>query len=307
VWSLATGGGSTYAGTELGLYRRVQPGSWLPVNRGLEQTSLVLALAVDPWHPETAYAGAQLRCPSAFPCIAGGVIFKTTNSGEYWEPAGMTHSDRPLAIAADRWNPGVLYAGTDYNVLKSRDHGDSWTTLSNVPGTYSLALSPPSTVYAGTFRGVYRSTDGGASWQQAGLTKYHIVALATSALNTLEIYAGTRIGVFKSMDGGLSWQQLSRFGRHSVSSLAMNPMKPNVLYVGTLEAGVFRTTDGGATWSELNEGLPDRRVRTIVIDDFGTRLSVGTYTGGVFEYDLPPKRPILALPSSFRSPSASRP
>jgi photosystem II stability/assembly factor-like uncharacterized protein len=48
----------------------------------------------------------------------------------------------------------------------------------------------------------------------------------------------------------------------AVSTLAIDPTNPNVLYAGTGEgfynpdslrgAGIFKTTDGGATWTQLS-------------------------------------------------------
>lgn len=70
-------------------------------------------------------------------------------------------------------------------------------------------------------------------------------------------------GVWKSTDGGGNWNQLTDLvlPNIAVSSLAMDPSNPQVLYAGTGEgffnsdaiagAGMFKTIDGGATWSPL--------------------------------------------------------
>jgi photosystem II stability/assembly factor-like uncharacterized protein len=306
IWSLARSRwGNTYAHTDIGLHRKSDGGGWEAANRGLEETGLVWSLASDTWQPDTAYAGAEFRCPSPFPCIAGGAVFKTTDGGQHWYQT--PGSERSFAIAADGWNPGILYAGADYHVLKSTDFGESWTAVANL-SVYSLALARPSTVLAGTVRGVYRSSDAGASWQPIGLGKYSVLALAVDPGNPLEIYAGTRRGVLKTVDGGRNWRLLGGLLQH-VTCLQLDPVTPKVLYAGTYAAGVFRTSDRGATWMEFNEGLSPKSVTGLAIDDSGTRLFAGTSSGGVFEYRIGPKSPTAAvqLPASFRIPASSSP
>ena len=69
-------------------------------------------------------------------------------------------------------------------------------------------------------------------------------------------------GIWKTSNGGTSWAPLADFMANlAVSSLAIDPTNPNVLYAGTGEgyfngdsirgAGIFKTTDGGATWNQL--------------------------------------------------------
>lgn len=77
------------------------------------------------------------------------------------------------------------------------------------------------------------------------------------------MYAGgVAGGVWKSTNGGASWTPLGDFlANLAVTSLAMSPQNPNVLYAGTGEgqlngdairgAGIFKSVDGGATWTRL--------------------------------------------------------
>lgn len=79
------------------------------------------------------------------------------------------------------------------------------------------------------------------------------------------IYVGAASGgVFKTLDGGQSWKPV--FDQNpllSVGDMALDPLNPNHLLVGTGEAnggggsmsyegnGIFETTDGGMTWDHL--------------------------------------------------------
>ncbi|MGH9749987.1 MAG: VPS10 domain-containing protein, partial [Candidatus Polarisedimenticolia bacterium] len=75
-------------------------------------------------------------------------------------------------------------------------------------------------------------------------------------------------GVWKTTNGGMSWEPL--FDKQpvaSIGSVAVAPIDPNILYVGTGEAcirgnlshgdGVYKSTDAGKTWT--NVGLRDTR------------------------------------------------
>src|SRR5262245_62094714 len=81
--------------------------------------------------------------------------------------------------------------------------------------------------------------------------------------------AGVSGGVWKTTNGGQSWAPIADLiSNITVSSMAMDPGDPNVIYVGTGEgvygfeedtsvgdfrgAGIFKTTDGGANWTRLD-------------------------------------------------------
>lgn len=82
--------------------------------------------------------------------------------------------------------------------------------------------------------------------------------------------AGVTGGVWKTTNGGQQWTPVSDLiGTLTVSSMAMDPGDPNVIYVGTGEgvygyeydgdlsngdfrgAGIFKTTNGGGSWTQL--------------------------------------------------------
>jgi hypothetical protein len=74
--------------------------------------------------------------------------------------------------------------------------------------------------------------------------------------------AGVAGGVWKTTNAGASWAPLADLMSNlAVSSMAMDPVNPAVIYAGTGEgyfnidgvrgAGIFKTTDEGTTWSQL--------------------------------------------------------
>ncbi len=75
-----------------------------------------------------------------------------------------------------------------------------------------------------------------------------------------------------------------------VSSLAIDPATPTILYAGTNSGGVFKSTDGGGL-DPMNDGLTNTFVSSLAIDpETSTTLYAGTYPppftgppGGVFK------------------------
>ena len=61
---------------------------------------------------------------------------------------------------------------------------------------------------------------------------------------------------FKSTDGGLTWSR-RRFGSPAVYviAVAVDPLSPNIVYVGTQNEGLFKSTDYGDTWKSTASGL----------------------------------------------------
>ena len=110
-------------------------------------------------------------------------------------PDGSVYS-----IAVDPLASGVIYAGTDHGVFRSRDFGQKWERLKVIESigdfpVRAVAVSPFSSeeIIFGVARVLYKSIDGGESWStyqlDAGATPAHIVYHPT--YNGL-IYVGLR-------------------------------------------------------------------------------------------------------------------
>jgi hypothetical protein len=109
-------------------------------------------------------------------------------------------------------------------------------------------------------------------------------------------------GVWKTVDGGASWQPMNDFmATLSIGCMAMDPLDPDVLYVGTGEgffntvggtsnlaavkgAGIFRSTDGGVTWKHMisTTGPEWDFVNRIAIDPTNSNLILAATSAGIF-------------------------
>ncbi len=81
--------------------------------------------------------------------------------------------------------------------------------------------------------------------------------------------AGTLEGVFRTRDGGASWERISPSSHgeiRDVESVAIDPIHPEVIYIGTWHLP-WKTSDGGAHWVSIKKGIiDDSDVFSIVID-----------------------------------------
>ena len=66
-------------------------------------------------------------------------------------------------------------------------------------------------------------------------------------------------GIYKTVDAGKSWKLLPAISGKAVWSLALWPMKPDVIAAGT-EDGVYQSLDAGANWTLISApGNPEFR------------------------------------------------
>src|ERR1035438_3878512 len=106
-------------------------------------------------------------------------------------------------------------------------------------------------------------TNGGWTWLGPGNIggRVRSILIHPTATNILWC-GGVDGGVWKSTNNGAAWFPLDDFMADlAISTLAMDPANPNIIYAGTGEAmynldavrgaGIFKTTDGGTTWTQL--------------------------------------------------------
>ena len=145
------------------------------------------------------------------------------------------------------------------------------------------SLSDPNTVYAGVEdAALFRTTDGGQSWHElpslrthetgpswapgAGGLCLHTILQDHSDPNRL-FAAISSAGAFRTDDAGKTWKPINK-GLHSdyipdpnaevghcVHRIAMNPARPNVLFMQK-HWDVMRSDDCGDSWYEVSGNLP---------------------------------------------------
>jgi photosystem II stability/assembly factor-like uncharacterized protein len=104
----------------------------------------VVAIAIDPLHPDTIYAGSQ----------TGGIV-KSTDGGTTWAVANTRLTDKHIyTLIIDPRNTQVLFASTEGGVFRSRNGGQTWQAYNRglpAGGVTAFAINPAShTIFAGT-------------------------------------------------------------------------------------------------------------------------------------------------------------
>lgn len=190
-------------------------------------------------NPDVVFAGII-----DFPPPSGRfhTLWKSTDGGHTWsqrERTGGTNGFAPWAFAFSLTNPSIMFSGGDGSIYKSTDYGDTWTLMRFGDGAdvMDIEIDP---------------------------TNENIVYFVYGNNGT----SNPETGVWKSTDGGNTWFQVSNGipkasnGLYcTIEDLEINPLNPDILYVGLSKVGmsrgsqcygIFKSTDGGASWKRVD-------------------------------------------------------
>jgi len=275
----------------------VYAGSGLPACPGHDE---VRAIAIDPFHPDTIYAGVP---------FAG--VYKSTDGGQHWVPKvnGLSCLNI-VSIVIDPKNSQVIYvAGRGWDpcsgdVFKSVDGGESWVEVDS-------GIPPP-------------------SWPTADDTvRENIEPLAINPVNPNILYAGvglvvgeppyaTWTTVYKTVNGAKSWAKVDSglpLVRTPYIKLAVDPRHPDTVYFAP---PCYRSTNGGQSWEWFSKGLPSISMGQLLVAPTNptkifaatsSNLWSYTYKNGIEgnpSLDLLPRQPSLSqnYPNPFNSNTA---
>ncbi len=204
-----------------GVYRSLNGGkTWALANSGMPDGFNIWSLEMDPNNSTTLYASSSGSLNSAESAVAGGALFRTTNSGDTWEEVTI---------------PSEIVCVNHLHVDKNNGY---------------LYLSAGQ--YAGTVTsgGTWLSTDQGATWQKIFMMPY-VKYTYTSDLDpnviTVDVGAAKTIssrnpGAYISRDGGSTWVKANyRLGQPSrVTDLKPDKHNPNVFWAALYGSGFYR-------------------------------------------------------------------
>lgn len=139
-----------------------------------------------------------------------------------------------------------------------------------VAGALSVCLHAQIKIDSSTFGALEARSIGPA------VMSGRIAALAANPKDSRVLYAGAASGgLWKSTNGGTTFKPVFDRYPQSIGAIAIDPQKPDTVWVGTGEswvrnsvstgAGIYKSTDGGENWQLV--GLPDsEHIAKIVVD-----------------------------------------
>jgi photosystem II stability/assembly factor-like uncharacterized protein len=225
-----------------------------------------------------------------------GGIYVSTNSGTSWTKLYDQPTNQFYAIEIDHSNPQYLYGGTQDNGTMRTPTGatDDWEMIFGGDGFYcNVDPTNSNVIYVEyQFGNLYKSTDFGYNWDWAmdGIDTEDRTNWSTPVImdptdpQTL-YYCSHR--VYRSTDGAGWWSTISgdlTGGDHgggygTITTLAVAPTDPDVIYVGTDDSYVWVTTNGGTDWTDISSGLPNRWVTRVAIDRLDPGTAYVTFSG----------------------------
>ncbi len=244
-----------------------------------QQSSLAMgALAIDPNHPDTIYAGTGEDTPHPMAYLGDG-IFRSTNGGATWQHMGMSQVGAFSKMHVHNQNPNIVYASATRSsggFYRSTDYGATWTQTFK-DDAYDMSVNPrqPNNIFISTVNGIYRSYDGGLTFVRKSTgfdgTNGNRVSVALAPTDSSRVYALiSRLGgqsgnnlaaIYKSTNGGESWTLSRSFGESFFraqgnynNALSVHPTNPNWVYA--LGIDVYRTTNGGNNWINVTNVYP---------------------------------------------------
>ena len=224
----------------------------------------VLSLLFDPSKPNHVLLGTK-----------DDGIFASENGGDAWRKLEYPPT-KVYGLARDVFSSARLYATGEWQgrgkIYRSDDDGVKWKEIYTEPsnGTVITALIASTrsagVVYAGTSAGVViKTTDSGETWGNAASLDGPVLSLAfNSDSGTLYALASGK-GIFRKTDSGDGFSMLDLSTKSSENekntrarilskpvSIAADPSRSGVLYVGTEKDGLWMSADNGEHWSAVD-------------------------------------------------------
>jgi photosystem II stability/assembly factor-like uncharacterized protein len=216
---------------------------------------------------------------------------RSLDGAQSWKIVTDWQVTEVLKAKVDPLNPKTIFAATAYGIIKSTDHGDTWT-LRNTglrrPFTADLVIDRTDSrkIFAATEEGVFQSLNGGVAWHLAGVKGKGIRTIVQDPVNAKNFWVGTEDdGVFCSRDGGKSWaQRISGLAHKTIYAIFIDPQNPDRIFLGTHGGGVYVSTNGGGQWVQRSDGLTTPVIHTLVMLA-GTPqvILAGSLNGGLFQ------------------------
>ncbi len=130
-------------------------------------------------------------------------IYRSGDKGKNWRSfkkalEGFSQAERVENLIIDSQRPSILYAGSEYGLLTSKNSGQTWQEV-------AIIMPPESKP---------------------------VLSLAVESQNTDHLYYGAGSILYRSLDQGVNWTVHELESDRNIKTIVVNPHKLGVVFVG---------------------------------------------------------------------------
>ncbi|RJQ31707.1 MAG: hypothetical protein C4562_04480 [Actinobacteria bacterium] len=234
--------------------------------------------------PTSNYVYITTMAPNGF--------FRSADKGESWSglPSGANYGTGKQ-VEVDPAT-GYVYALVGDSLIKSTNHGASFSDITNKMGTNNLPgqamLYARSKLLVSLNNGTQNlavSANNGASFSLVTVGSGDRLGAFAAASGSDTFYAAidnSSSNIYKSTDGGANWSAVALPESMDVSAIGVNPNTNDHIVVSSSSgsaAKTFQSYNGGTTWeTEVKDGGQSIGANHITFDGAGRMYAMQNYT-----------------------------
>jgi photosystem II stability/assembly factor-like uncharacterized protein len=252
-----------FQGTGGGLFKSSDGGNtWRQLTKGLPKNLTQIGIAVAPSRPNRLYGIVATTDKGDYASGAGLGVFRSDDAGESWGRA--TTDPRPAMrigggdlpmLRVDPNNPEVVYS-TSLVTLRSRDGGQSWTSIRGAPGGddyQNIWIDPEDSnvILLVSDQGAIVSVNGGETWSswynQPTAQLYHVSVSNEFPYRVCggQQESGSVCILSRGNDGRITFRDWHPVGTIEYGYVAPDPLDHDTVYgAGRFEVSKFHWSTG---------------------------------------------------------------